>query len=196
MKKRYTTLLAALVMLLVSVLCGTSAEAEPFSMRGGVKFGMTPAEVIAVEESNGFSNMPTRDGDAFKSLSDWQVYYNGNYQFFSDPDAGEVDTVIVERWEYDFDYEDQTLFQCYYLLHPIDPSQDISVTVGAMSRALMDVYGPSDETEERTTKKYKEWSNDEITLYNRWALPDGDGGTVIIDLFTIYDMIFLAYQKV
>ena len=195
MKNRRTVLkiyLAALLTLALA-LNGSLAGAEAFSLRGGVYFGMSPEEVVAVEESNGYNYSPTSYGEMiFKSLSDYQLYYDGNYQPFSDPAIGKVDTVIMERFEYDFDYEDQKLFQLYYLLHPIEG--DMTDAFETLSLAIAYRYGSPAAEEERATKQFTEKSADGISSHNRWALPDGDDGTVIIDLFVYYDMVILAYQ--
>ena len=102
--KRFITILAVCALLISCVTGFSLAESEEFSVRGGIKFGMSPEEVIAIEEANGFYYDKSSDSEIlYRSDSDYQLYYRET--------AGKLGSLQIMRYEYDFDLSSKKLYQ-------------------------------------------------------------------------------------
>lgn len=177
MQKR---ILAAL--LLVFMLATLSfAHAEEFSLRGGVRFGMSPEEIIVIEASNGFHYDMTSTGETLYT-------HTTNYQlYFEDKINSTLGTLPIMRFEYDFDLAGEQMYQFYYVF------KDASAYEYLLA-ALTAKYGAPTTTSTLSTEKYAESSAKFARSHSRWELTYDDE-IVIIDLWdNTFDTCFLAYQ--
>lgn len=178
--KRMTVTLTILL-LLVYTFGEALGETEEFSLRGGIKFGMTPKEVISIEESNGFYYSKTSDGNTLYNAGyNYQLYYNNN--------PGKLGSLQIMRFEYDFDISDQKLYQIEYVFKEQN-------AFNYLLSALSNKYGEPNPTAMNSTDIFIEIGADMHLSHSRWELPNGEEMIVVIDLWdNEYDVCFLTYQ--
>ena len=183
MKSKTVAAIISFTIVVCLLLSGASAVAEDegFSLRGGVKFGMTPEQVIAVEKANGFYYDLTSKGEMlYNTGSEYNLYYGTN--------VGKLGTINIMRFEYDFDLKNKQMYQFYYVFKGQN-------AFAYLSPALTNKYGPADSACKYATDKYLEIGADSHISHNRWAVPNGRE-TVVIDLwYNEYDVCFLSYQS-
>jgi len=173
---------ALLLFLMTATFCVSSAETDDgFSIRGGIRFGMTPNEIIAIEESNGFYYDLTSSGD---------ILYNAGYSYqlyYEDHELGSVGTLPITRFEYDFDMTTKQMYQFYYVFK----------TSGAyryLAPMLTEKYGDPTPSDTLVTEKYSDIGARNHNSQSRWILEYEDQ-IVVIDLWdNSYDVCFLAYH--
>lgn len=181
MFKRITALALCLLLLL-----SATAVAEEFSLRGGVKFGMSPEEVIAIESSNGFKHDLTNDGELLYYSSD-----SDNYQlYYQDNPLGKMGKIPIFRFEYDFDATEQKMYQFYYVF-------DEEGACSYLSEALIAKYGMPSQHPATFTELYLSRGADSHLTHNCWTVESGEGKLVVIDIWdNSYGTCFLVYQQV
>ena len=188
MKKKLMIILNRVVtiLLLTFMISSTTvisiAESEEFSVRGGVKFGMTPEEVIAIEESNGFYCDKSDDGDIlYKSDYDYQLYYQTS--------VGKLGSLEIMRYEYDFDLKNKLLYQLEYVFR----NQN---AYPYLLSALSKKYGEPDSAIKNSTNKYLDIGAKSHISHSRWEVPNGEEMIIVIDLWdNDYNVCFLTYQS-
>ena len=186
--KRTGLKLVSLTIALALLLCCTvsslaESETSGFTLRGGIKFGMTPEEIIEIEKSNGYEYTLTSKGDV---LYDAGTCYNLYY--------GQSDSVFaylgkqpIMRYEYDFDKANKRMYQFYYVFQTGKEAFDY------LTDALCTKYGSCDPSPRFSTEKYADLGHFQIA-HNCWSVPDGNN-TVVIDLWhNDYGICFLSYQ--
>lgn len=178
MRKKIVVWLLLVVMTAVPL----AAQAEGFSLRGGVRFGMSPEEVIAVEASNGFHYDLTSKGDMlYKSDRNYQLYY-------ADKDIGNLGSIPIMRFEYDFDLVNREMYQFYYVFQGND-------AYNYLSGHLAKKYGETDPDCTLETERFREHLASTLDSHSRWTVENGDE-TVVIDIWdNKMDVCFLVYQS-
>ena len=176
MFRKAIALLLALLSLSVCV-----ASAEDFSLRGGIRFGMTPEEVIAIEASNGFHYDLTNSGDTlYRHTTGYQLY-------FEDKNIGSLGTMPIMRFEYDFTLASRQMYQFYYVFR----------TDGAyayLQPALVQKYGAPTTANTLSTEKYREIGASSHLNHSHWELEYGEE-IIVIDIWdNSYGVCFLSYQ--
>mgnify|MGYP007008594492 CR=1 FL=1 len=179
MAKRIALVLLALVML--SGICTACAE-ESFSFRGGVKFGMSPQEVISVEESHGFYHDYTNSGDLlYVTNRNKQLYYQ-------DKELGCVGTMPIMRFEYDFDLNATKMYQFYYVFKSGE-------AYDYLRPSLIQKYGAPATGSTFATERFTEAGEKYVSNHSCWVL-EYENETVVIDLWdNQYSTCFLVYQS-
>ena len=169
----------ALICLLLAVISGSAFAEEGFSLRGGIRFGMSPDEVIEIEKSNGYDYDLNSNGEKlYESDYSYQLYYQSC--------GGQLGNLSIFRFEYDFDLADKKMYQFYYVFKGQD-------AYSYLYEALTKKYGAADNSIPQKTETF---SRIQLGLRSssRWAVPDGDN-IVVIDLWdNEYNTCFLAYQ--
>lgn len=158
-----------------------AACAEPFTLRGGIQFGMSPDEVIEIEASNGFHYDLTSKGDIlYKGKNNYQLY-------FEDKNIGFLGTLPIYRFEYDFDLDEKLMYQFYYVLKGKDAYE-------YLVPSLTQKYGTPDAASNFSTELYRELGDENHLAHSRW-LVTADEDAVVIDIWeNKYDVCFLVYQ--
>ena len=164
MKKAAVLVLA--VMLAVTLSGAAFADGSGFSLRGGIRFGMTPEEIIGIEKSNGFNNTLTRSGDLLYTTKDsLQLYYNDN--------TGYLGILPIFRYEYDFDPVSVKMFQFYYVF-------DVENAYEYLLQPLTEKYGKPDPSVSIVSLKHSEYGTRDKE--SRWLIDDGEN-RVLVDLW-------------
>ena len=179
--KRIVALFAMFVLLITSAVSFSLAEAEGFSLRGGVKFGMSPEEVIAIEESNGYYYDLTSKGEIlYNTGSEYNLYYQKT--------VGKLGSLNIMRFEYDFDLTKKQMYQFYYVFKGQN-------AFAYLYSALCEKYGPVDTSSKNATAKYLDIGASTHNSQARWTVPSGENEVIVIDLWdNEYDVCFLSYQ--
>ncbi|MBQ8653839.1 MAG: hypothetical protein IJ507_02785 [Clostridia bacterium] len=169
------------LLLVVMTVVPLAAQAESFSLRGGVRFGMSPEEVIAVEASNGYHHDLTSKGDLlYKADTSYQLYYQKK-------NIGSLGSLPIMRFEYDFDLVNKEMYQFYYVFKGND-------AYNYLVKSLAKKYGDTDRATTLATEKYEEIGADSHISHSRWTVESGDE-IVVIDIWdNKYDVCFLVYQ--
>ena len=175
MFKKVLALLLALLALSACV-----AHAEDFSFRGGIRFGMSPEEIIAIEASNGFYYDLTMKGDMlYKHTTNYQLY-------FQKQQLGSLGTLPIMRFEYDFDLVNKQMYQFYYVFRSSD-------AYAYLLPSLVQKYGAASVTSTLTTEKFAEATA--VLNHSHWEL-EFDSEIIVIDLWdNSYGTCFLTYQS-
>ena len=178
-------LIAFVCLLALSIIfTGSTAFAkdEEFSLRGGIKFGMTPEEVISIEESNGFNYSKTSSDEILYNTG---MDYNLNYK----SDIGKLGSLDIFRFEYDFDLVNKHMYQFYYVFKGQN-------AFAYLSDALTDKYGLPDLSCNYSTALFDELGViGGYNSHNRWSIKLNEE-LIVIDLWdNEYDTCFLTYQS-
>ena len=175
---RKVSVLVLIALLAVFAVC--AANAEEFSLRGGVKFGMSPEEVIAIEASNGFYHDLTSKGDMlYKHTTGYQLY-------FEDKGVGKLGNLSIMRFEYDFDLVTKKMYQFYYVIRE-------SGAYSYLLPSLTAKYGEPTRSGTLMTEKFSEVSSH--LNHGHWEV-EYDDEIIVIDLWdNSYGTCFLVYQS-
>ncbi len=180
--KRIFVMLLAICVISTLFFQVSVAETKGFSLRGGIQFGMSPEEIIAIENSNGYFYSLTAKGNILYDTGyDYQLYYDTN--------IGNLGSLPITRFEYDFDYIDKKLYQFYYVF------KDNSNAFEYLSSALSRKYWFDDTNSKYSTQKYKDTGAKSHISQKRWTMYYDDY-LVVIDLWNnTSNVCFLAYQS-
>lgn len=164
----------------------TTAEGETyFTLRHGIRFGMTSEEVIRTERRNGFryKKYEIDDGDP---LYDSGYNYQLNYEY---PGVN-LGGLKLCRFEYNFTRENRTLYQFYYVF-PM-PSRECFFP---LSMALEEKYGPA-AAEGRPSEKFGSVWKERIRAHMGWNIPDSEDTFIAVDLWmTMTETCYLAFCR-
>ncbi len=163
-----------------------TAEGETcFTLRHGIRFGMTSGEVIRIERKNGFQ-YKDYDMDDGEALYDSGYNYQLNYQ----PPGANLGGLKLNRFEYDFTRHDKTLYQFYYGF-PM-PSGECYFPI---SNALEKKFGPA-TPDGRISEKFSSVGKDRVNAHVGWTLPDDESYFIVIDLWiTFMEVCYLSFQR-
>lgn len=139
MQKRIVA--ALLLVLMVATL--SFAHAEEFSLRGGIRFGMSPKKNIAIEASNGFHYDKTSKGETLYA-------YTMNDQFhFEYKFNCTLGALPIMRFEYDSDLSSKQMYPFYYVFKDTSAYEYLLASLTAK-------YGAPTTTSALSTEKYAE----------------------------------------
>lgn len=156
------------VLLIVTILIGSSAISESVYIVDMVRFGMNPEEVIVLEKENGHD---PQSADLYNSMYDLQLYYE-DAVFYS---------LRCMRMEYDFTKEEKELYQYYYVGKGGDADFLYMQSIVSAKYGNPIITGTESKIPDVCSMKYKDVTHSSDTNRAFWHLDDQKMG---IDLWS------------